>query len=209
MSIARSPSMLPRRFQRDLCAFSWLRNSLWRNEAAQIVELAVTLPLMVVLLVGIFDFGQAFNVKQRIGDAAREAARLAASQPTDDLGLGRPPSVDTIVSFILNNLTGANVLSGNAGSCTAAGATVAHSPGSFTWQYTVNNCPQTLTVTVNRALAIPYTSGGNTVNVVASKVTVSYPYIWHFNSAIKLIVPSANYAATTPISVDAVLQNLD
>ena len=179
------------------------------NEGAQIVELAVTLPVLVVLLVGVFDFGTAFNVKQRIGDSAREAARLASSQPTSDLDQNRPASVKAAVSLVLNNLTGGNVLSGNVGTCTTTGATVAHVVGSFVWQYTINGCPGTLTVTINRALVLPYTLPSGQVKAIGTQVTVSYPYRWHFSSVIKLVAPSANYAQVTPITVDAVMQNLN
>jgi hypothetical protein len=40
-------------------------------EAAQIVELAITLPVLVGLCYGIFDFGQAFNLKQKLSDITR------------------------------------------------------------------------------------------------------------------------------------------
>jgi len=32
-------------------------------------------------VVGIFDFGNAFNMKQKLTNAARDAARFGASQP--------------------------------------------------------------------------------------------------------------------------------
>lgn len=47
-----------------------------RGQAA--VELALVLPLVLVLLVGIVEFGRAWNQQQVITDAAREAARKAA-----------------------------------------------------------------------------------------------------------------------------------
>ncbi|PYY04272.1 MAG: hypothetical protein DMG69_31010, partial [Acidobacteria bacterium] len=62
---------------------------LWQRaretQAAQIVELAVTLPVLMILVVGIYDFGQAFNLKQKLAGAVREGARFAANQSTGDL----------------------------------------------------------------------------------------------------------------------------
>ena len=53
------------------------------TRASQIVEFAVALPLLLVLAVGIFDFGSAFNMKQKLTNAAREAARLGASSASE------------------------------------------------------------------------------------------------------------------------------
>src|SRR5205807_470777 len=62
--------------------------------ASQMVEFAVCLPLLIVVVVGIFDFGEAFNVKQKLNGAAREGARFASSLPTNDLSdAGTPASV--------------------------------------------------------------------------------------------------------------------
>ena len=57
------------------------------SRGAQIAEFAVALPLLMVFVVGIFDFGLAFGTKQKLANAAREGARVAANQPTTDLSL--------------------------------------------------------------------------------------------------------------------------
>lgn len=65
----------------------------WRDEcAAQIVEFAVSLPLLIFFVVGIFDFSNAVTLKQRLTNAARETARVAAADPANDLG-GPPAGV--------------------------------------------------------------------------------------------------------------------
>ena len=82
---------------------------------SQIVELAVALPLLVVFVVGIFDFGSAFGIKQKIANAAREGARTASNQPTRDLsytpggGCGAPTSVCAIRDAVDHYLAAANV----------------------------------------------------------------------------------------------------
>ncbi len=66
----------------------WLnfcRRLLRAERAAQIVEFAVALPLLVVFVVGIFDFSSAFTLKQRLTNIARDAARAAAADPVNDL----------------------------------------------------------------------------------------------------------------------------
>ncbi len=42
-----------------------------------LVEFALTLPLLMLLLMGIVEIGRAWNMKQTLTDAAREGARLA------------------------------------------------------------------------------------------------------------------------------------
>src|SRR5947209_14393877 len=56
------------------------------DDAAQLVEFAVSLPLLVLFVVGIFDFSGAFTLKQKLTNVAREASRIAAADPANDLG---------------------------------------------------------------------------------------------------------------------------
>jgi Flp pilus assembly protein TadG len=42
-----------------------------------LVEFALILPILMILLMGIIEFGRAWNVKQVLTDASREGARLA------------------------------------------------------------------------------------------------------------------------------------
>lgn len=64
------------------------------GEAGQaLVEVAIALPILLALLVGIFEFARAYNVQQVITNAAREGAREgvvsgeAAAKPIVDLRL--------------------------------------------------------------------------------------------------------------------------
>lgn len=51
-----------------------------RSESGQAaVEAALVLPVLLLLLLGILEFGQAWNAKQVVTDAAREGARLAVT----------------------------------------------------------------------------------------------------------------------------------
>ena len=47
------------------------------NRGQALVEFALLLPLVMLLLIGIIEFGRAWQAKQTITDAAREGARLA------------------------------------------------------------------------------------------------------------------------------------
>jgi len=177
------------------------------NQASQLLELAVSLPLLIVLVVAIFDFGQAFNLKQKLNTAVREGARHGSSLPTNDLtAAGVPPTVDSARDVVDNYLLAAKVndcgLTGKPG---AAGAT----PLSWTYSTSSLGCPGPLTLTVERGYAFPAVISGKPFNVISTRVSISYPYQWQFNRVIQLLVPGASYAGQTLIKTDAIVANVD
>ena len=78
------------------------------NEGAEILEFAISLPLLLVVAVGVFDFGSAFTVKQKVGNVALQGARFASNQPTNDLSLvgacGAPASICSVRDVVESNL---------------------------------------------------------------------------------------------------------
>src|SRR5579863_9244815 len=165
--------------------------SLWSRmqsvEAAALIEFAVALPLLVVLVVGIFDFGGAFNLKQKLNNAAREGARFGASQPTNDLALGQPPSVSAVRYVVDSYLQTAGL--NDCGLSTATWAT----GGGLTWQFSGTGPSCSMTLTVDRGFQVQETVWGNTVTMLCTTVNIVYPFQWHFNNVIQLLVPGANY----------------
>ena len=56
-----------------------------RNEkGAALIEAAVTVPIILLISVGIFEFGRAYQTQQVLTNAAREGARLAVIEGTTD-----------------------------------------------------------------------------------------------------------------------------
>ena len=176
------------------------------TEASQIVEFAITLPLLLVFIVGIFDFGEAFNVKQKLNNAAREGAQFGSSLPTHDLSTtGTPPSVSA-----LRDLVDAYLQAAKMNEC-GLSAQSAIATTSLTWVYSAsgNGCPGTLTLAIQRGYPVPTTIGLTTINVMCTRIDISYPYQWHFNSVIQFLVPGASYSGVTLIATDAVAPNMD
>jgi Flp pilus assembly protein TadG len=175
--------------------------------ASQIVEFAVALPLLMVLVVGIFDFGNAFNMKQKLTNAAREAARLGAAQSTSDLSQPTPNSVLAIRDVVVNYLQSAKINDCGMGS---AAATNAGAASPWRWSFTAT-CPggNNFVLTVNRGdvFVSTVTTGGNAIKVIATNVSISYPYNWQFNRVIGLLVSGASYPASTLITVNSTLAN--
>ena len=59
-------------------------NKRQKERGAVAVEMAIILPLLLMLLIGIIEFGRVFNVQISLSQAAREGARHAAIHYDDD-----------------------------------------------------------------------------------------------------------------------------
>src|SRR5450755_57706 len=60
------------------------------DEGASLLEFAIVLRLLVVFVVGIYDFSAAFGVKQKVEQAAQEGAIVAGAQPMGDIQSATP-----------------------------------------------------------------------------------------------------------------------
>lgn len=178
------------------------------TDGSSLLEFAITLPLLVVFIVGIYDFSGAFNQKQKLEHAAQEGAIFAGSQPTSDIetSSGDPQSLHPVVTVIFNTLAAQGVLANaNQGTCKAASAVVNQpTPGSLEWRYAIQGCPDTVAITINRGWVPAVTDSTKSVGTL---LTVIYPYHWRFNSAIQLLFPGASYSATTSLSQTAKVHN--
>jgi Flp pilus assembly protein TadG len=57
----------------------------FKNEkGAALIEAAVTVPIILLISVGIFEFGRAYQTQQVLVNAAREGARIAVIEGTTD-----------------------------------------------------------------------------------------------------------------------------
>lgn len=184
-----------------------LRND---DRGAALLEFAISLPLLVVFVVGIFDFSGAFNQKQKIAQAAQEAAIVAGAQPMSDIATSNsnPASLQAVATAVYNSLTGSGVLA--SGACpppyTATGGP------SLTWTYSISGCnsaysSDSLVITINRGWVPPGGVSGTAPAAVGTSVAVQYPYHWRFNSVIQLLIPGASYAPATPLTESATVHN--
>jgi Flp pilus assembly protein TadG len=190
-----------------------LATTLWRtcggDSAAQIAEFALSLPLLVVFVVGIFDFSGALSLKAKLTNAAREGARVAAADPVNDLGnaSAAPPVSVSDAFYVVDNY----LLSEKINDCGLSTAQPTRSGTTLTWISTAAGCPtlapNTLTLTINRGCMTPQTIGATTTDVINTCVKLQYPYKWRFNSVITLLVPSAVYGSVSSITTTATAFN--
>lgn len=180
----------------------------WADDcASQIVELALSLPLLVVFVIGIFDFSGALTLKQKLMNAAREGARVAAADPANDLGgsVGIVPASVSDVNQVVDNY----LLSENINDCGLKGVSPAPA-GALTWvsSSTGNGCPGTgITLTINRGCPTTVSSGPNSIHLIGTCITISYAYHWQFNSVAGLVGGKTTGPASLTVKAEAFNEN--
>jgi Flp pilus assembly protein TadG len=158
-----------------------LKRSRTEDRASQIVELALSLPLLVLFVVGIFDFSGALTLKQKLTNAAREGARVSASDPASDLFATVPVSVSDAAQVVDNYL-----LSAKVNDCGLSPTLPAPAQTALTWTYTAtgNGCPTSgISIAINRGCS----TLENGLNLIGTCVTVTYAYKWQFNNVSGLV----------------------
>jgi len=197
-----------------LCALD--KRFVWQNEeAAQIVEFAVALPLLIVFVVGIFDFSSAFTLKQKLTNIARDTARTIAAEPTSDLRNSMPLSVSDAF-YVVDNYLKQNSIN----DCGLSISNVT-TPGVLTWKFSVaatSSSPCGITIIVNRGyyFPVPFLNqppgpdctvhpNPGSAQMVATCISIQYAYPWRFGQAASLL--GRNMLLPQMISAQAVNEN--
>jgi Flp pilus assembly protein TadG len=163
-------------------------------EGAQLLEFALCVPLLLIFVVAILDFGGAYNIKQELNNAAREGARYAANQPGDVLDVETASSAQAVGNVVQNYLTNAGLKT-----CTFT------APSSPTVVYTYSGSPSGCSLVINRG----YDASGGAGTLISTRVTLSYPYTWTLTRTFKLLVANSTLALPTTISSDATMPNIN
>jgi Flp pilus assembly protein TadG len=166
------------------------------DRASQIVETALSLPLLVLFAVGIFDFSSALSLKQKLTNAAREGARVAASDPATDLNASLPVSVSDAFQVVDNYLISAKV-----NDCGLSSPSPTQT--GLTWtSTTLGTCSGSgITVSVNRGCSSTITANATTVHLIGTCVLISYPYTWKYGGVAGLF--GASFAGPSTINTAA------
>jgi len=191
----------------------------WRNDrAAQLVEFAVALPLLALFVVGIFDFSNAFTLKQKFTNIARDAARVAAADPANDLY--SPSATAPIPLSVMDAFRDVDsyLFLNRINDC---GIVASGSPVGMTWTFTGtgNGCPPPgLTIIINRGYyfsaaaasqpasncSTPQLGGAQTV-IIGTCVSIQYVYQWRFGGVANIL--GASTVLPTTITAAAVAMN--
>jgi Flp pilus assembly protein TadG len=119
-----------------------MSRKLFHESGSAAVEFAISLPILLLIVIGIFDYGQAVNLATKLQNGARAAAQYALYYPGDAAGTtsnaakaAQNATNDTSMTvsavsttcYCIDSSTG--VISTTATSCTgtcAAGSTLGH-----------------------------------------------------------------------------------
>ncbi len=175
-------------------------------DGAQLLEFAFGMPFLLIFVIGIIDFGGAFNLKQKMANAAREGARMAITNTLSDSSCSSstPCSIQAAANAVANYMTNAGVNS----SCLSSAS--ASSPSVDAWTYSCKG----ISLAINRGYWFTYTpsGGGADVTIQATQVTLTYPYTWTFGRIIGLLdllgVKNAKATLPSTLTTTAVMQNL-
>lgn len=175
-----------------------LRHAFAGVEGSQLLEFAIVLPFLLVFVVGIIDFGGAFNLKQNMANAAREGARTAISNTLSDSSCSSstPCSIQATADAVSRYMTGA----GQNSSC--INPSTPSSSGTMTWTY---SCPNGIKLIINRGYVVTSSSGSA---VSATELTLTYPYTWTFNDVMGLLVRGNTPHLPSALTTRAVMGNL-
>ena len=169
---------------------------------SQLVESALLTPMLLVLAVGIADFSGAYNVKQNLNNAAREGARFAISQSELDLNCGScspaPQSVQGVRDVVANYLSDAGLTT-----CTV-GSSATYSATNQTWSYGGSGCSGFL-LTIERG----YSFANGSTTVVATRVTLTYPYSWTISKVFGLLGNGSGPSLPPTLTTNAIMANLN
>ena len=171
-------------------------------EGAELLEFAMALPVILVMLIGLLDFSNAYHVKQKLASAAREGARTGASQP-NYYDSASPPSLPAIKDVVTTYLS-------TAGFDTSfINSTLTYDQTTHTGTYyTTSSTGTTYGLKIELFYQFADSSG---TQILSTRVTLLYPYNWGFgfNKVIRLLVPSAGFGDPITIETDATMQNLN
>lgn len=162
------------------------RLRLTRRGGQSLVELALALPIVLILGLGVADVGRAFFYREAIGNAARQAIRTAVLQPQQatgntacagggssaSLSTTLPPASGNTLATIGNEASLESTSNGQPSGTTISGATM-----TVTW-----HCANNLAVTNATATSTdPSDTGSAGIDVqIVYSMTLITPFLGNF-----------------------------
>lgn len=139
-----------------------------RQGGAELVEFALVLPLLLILLVGIFDFGYLFALRQKMTNAALEAARTTVSLPLTNSSCtsSTPCAIVAAANAVVQYMARA----GASASCIQPGSPT--TTAALEWTY---SCANGTSLVINRGYSLAESGG---IMIPATQVTFVYPIQW-------------------------------
>jgi Flp pilus assembly protein TadG len=189
-----------------------------RERGAELVELALVLPILALLAAGVVDFANGWRTRQILANAARDGARLGASTSYLDLTYSNPNSIQTICQQVANYLIQAGLnpaFMGISGTTASAVTTGCSTPGTVggtsstvpsAYTYYVTYSTGTYGLKIEPMAKIPSGCGGiGDACIPSTRITLTYPYTW---TTMGSSFFSSGTNSTIPIQVYSTMPNL-
>lgn len=155
------------------------------SKGSQLLEFGLSLPILLILVVGVWDFGSAFALKQKLTNAAREGARIVVSTPMNNpspapgCSASVPCAIVSAATGVKQYLTDAS-LDGSWINISAPSASSACPSGE--WTYDSGTSGESLVIQADVAI----TPTGSVVSALtapagsidATEVTLTWPLKW-------------------------------
>jgi Flp pilus assembly protein TadG len=181
------------------------------ERAAQVLEFAIALPVLLLFVVGIFDFSSAYTLKQKLTNVARDAARAAAADPANDLTNPENPLPASVTDAfqVVDNYLQTNKIND-------CGITASSVPVNLTWTFTANGggCSGAgITLIINRGYYFPATGAAlptatctspaspSGLQIVGTCVSIQYTYAWTFGRVASILRTTTLPSTLTGIGV--------
>jgi Flp pilus assembly protein TadG len=99
--------MLTAKFQRREVGQPQVSKALQSESGSSLVEMALVLPVLFLLLMGVVDFGRAYYLAIEVSQAAHTAALYGSQNPTDTTGMQNAAVADApdVPSFTTSSVT--------------------------------------------------------------------------------------------------------
>ena len=175
------------------------------SAGSQLLEFALALPFLLVMVVGIIDFGQAYNLKQKLNDAAREGTGFAVQLSCSDCTQTAPATTQALENSIVSYLTTAGVdVCGLTGTTAPTVGPQAYASWTFTSPQACLGTSTNFTIEIDRGNT--FVNSGGAI-VPSTQIILNSPYAWTFNRIVGLLPGTGTYQAVSSISSSAVMQN--
>jgi Flp pilus assembly protein TadG len=157
------------------------------------------------MVVGATDFGRAYNLKQKLTNAAREGARIAINQSTADLSQNVPNTVQAVRNSVVAYLNSENLDT----SFIAANPT---KTGVREWTYSSTSSGDPI-LRIDRSYPVPVTVDGTATLVISTRIRLAYPFSWSFARVINILkdCPQGSpgcYAGSFLIETEVIMKNM-
>lgn len=169
------------------------RSRLGAADGTQLIELALVLPVLLLLLLGGIEFARGFILKHKLTNAAREGARIAVQQPQLDLDESNPPTIQTVRNAVVEYLDGEGI------DVSAMGTSPTRSNLEFT--FTGGQAE----IVIDRGVLVASAAGPA---IDSTRVTVRYPFNWSLHRITQWAASSSSLESGFVLSTDVTMANI-